>query len=54
MEKKIYNKPQTETIAFITESLLETASPGVDGEYNPDLEIESKGSYFFEEEDDEE
>ena len=42
MRKKQYISPVTELIIVVRESLMETASPGVGGSYQPSRPIEAK------------
>ena len=53
MEKKQYIKPLAEKMKFKLANLMITASPGVGGEYNPDLPIDAKDMVFDEDEDEE-
>ncbi|PJF00760.1 hypothetical protein [Prevotella intermedia] len=50
MEKKVYVTPNTKKNRLAIENLMLTASPGVDGEYDPTLPIDSKEFEFFDEE----
>lgn len=52
MEKKLYVTPETEKVWMAVEKLMITASPGVDGDYDPNLPIESKRFNFFDKEED--
>lgn len=46
--KKKYIAPKAEIVNVLNESLLETASPGVGGDYNPDEPIGAKrGDLYF-------
>lgn len=51
MEKKEYIAPSIELVLLSGENLMVTASPGVDGDYDPTKPIESKPAPAFEEED---
>ena len=53
MEKKTYKKAQTKKVFLAIEPLMLVASPGVGGEYDPHKPIDSKGAYFFDEDEDE-
>lgn len=52
MEKKLYVTPETEKVWMAVEKLMITASPGVDGDYDPNLPIESKRFDFLDKEED--
>jgi hypothetical protein len=54
MKKKLYIEPKTYNISLATEQLMITASPGVGDGYDPGAGIDSKGSNFFEEDEEEE
>ena len=51
MEKKQYVKPLAEKMKFKLANLMITASPGIGGDYDPDMPIDAKDIVF---EDDEE
>lgn len=51
MEKKQYVKPLAEKMKFKLANLMITASPGIGGDYDPDMPIDAKDFVF---EDDEE
>ena len=54
MEKKIYLRPEAESITMRVENLMITASPGVDeGGYDPHKPIDTKRG-FLDEDDEEE
>ena len=42
MGKKRYTSPATIVVTVVQEGLMETASPGVQGPYNPHRPIEAK------------
>lgn len=50
MGKKRYTSPATIVVTVVQEGLMETASPGVQGPYNPHKPIEAKGNNVFPEE----
>ena len=50
MGKKKYITPAIEVVRMSTENIMLTASPGVGGDYNPNLPIGAKQNGFFEEE----
>ena len=50
MEKKVYVTPKTKKNRLAIENLMITASPGVGGDYDPTLPIDSKEFEFFDEE----
>lgn len=50
MEKKKYITPAIEVVGMTTENIMITASPGVDGSYDPGKEIEAKKNNVFEDE----
>lgn len=52
MEKKQYIKPLTESLKIRLTNLMITASPGVGGDYDPEMPIDAKSNFF--DEDDEE
>lgn len=53
MEKKVYVMPITLNNRVAIENLMLTASPGVDGEYDPSKPIEGKAFDFFDAEESE-
>lgn len=50
MKKRTYITPLSESINVVAERLMEVASPGVGGGYDPGKPIDGKGSNDFEEE----
>jgi hypothetical protein len=52
MKKRTYITPLSESINVVAERLMEVASPGVGGGYDPGKPIDGKGSNDFEEEED--
>lgn len=42
MEKKIYLQPITELTSARTDQVMIVASPGIGGEYDPDIPIDAK------------
>ncbi|MBQ6652264.1 MAG: hypothetical protein IJM81_02550 [Prevotella sp.] len=52
MKKKQYIKPLTESLKIRLTNLMITASPGVGGDYDPEMPIDAKSNFF--DEDDEE
>lgn len=51
MEKKIYVQPRIEMARLKLEDVLITASPGVEGEYDPSKPIDAKEGFLLDEED---
>ena len=52
MKKRTYITPLAESISVVAERLMEVASPGVGGGYDPGKPIDGKGSNDFEEDED--
>ena len=52
MKKRTYITPLAESISVVAERLMEVASPGVGGGYDPGKPIDGKGSNDFEENED--
>ena len=52
MKKRTYITPLSESINVVAERLMEVASPGVGGGYDPGKPIDGKGSNDFAEEED--
>ncbi len=53
MKKKLYIEPKTYNISLATEQLMITASPGVGDDFDPGAGADSKGSNYFDEEEEE-
>jgi len=51
MEKKIYVQPRIELARLKLEDVMITASPGVEGEYDPNKPIDAKEGILLGEED---
>ena len=47
MKKRTYITPLAESISVVAERLMEVASPGVGGGYNPDNPIDGKMGVIF-------
>lgn len=47
--KKVYIKPVAIPVNLVNEDIMLTASPGVDGEYDPNKPIDAKRNGFFDE-----
>ena len=54
MKKKLYIEPKTYNRLLASAQLLRPASPGVGDSYDPGAGVDSKGSNFFEEDEEEE
>ena len=50
MEKKIYVQPLTEQTVVNADKIMIVASPGIGGDYDPDIPIDAKGNDFLEDE----
>lgn len=51
MEKKKYVQPLTELTVVNADKIMIVASPGIGGDYDPEIPIDAKENIFFDEED---
>ena len=47
MKKNLYVSPKVEIAKLCVEELMIVASPGVGGDYDPDIPIDAKENHFY-------